>query len=78
MACDCYEKANEALVEHNTRIASYFTFESNRVGRSWPIETVQIEKGRGKRKAMGLVASFCPLCGACLRSDDGDLEVGNE
>ena len=78
MACDCYEKTNEALGEHNTRITSYFTFESNRVRRPWPIETTQIEKGRGKKKAMGLFASFCPLCGACLRSDDADLEEEHE
>lgn len=75
MACDCYEKANKALGDHNTKIASYFTLDDNRVRRTWPIETVQLEKGRGKAKAMGLFASFCPLCGVSLRQQPTGTEV---
>lgn len=67
MACDCYEKANKALGEHNTRIKSFFFISGSRVGMPWPIETTQVEKGRGKPKAMGLLASFCPMCGVSLK-----------
>lgn len=67
MTCDCMEKANEALREHNTRIEMTFTIGGNKLSTRWPISTVQIEKGRGKAKAMGLIASFCPLCGESLQ-----------
>jgi hypothetical protein len=67
--CDCMEKANEALAPHNTRIERIYSLSGNRVGMPWPISTAQIEKGRGKPKAMGLVASFCPLCGEDLKGE---------
>lgn len=60
--CDCMEKANAALAACNTRIEMVFSITS-KVSARWPISTVQIEKGRGKQKAMGLVATHCPLCG---------------
>lgn len=66
-ACNCRAEADKALGKHNSRIKHYFTLRDNRVGMPWPIETEQVEKGRGKRKAMGLFASFCPLCGASLK-----------
>lgn len=69
MSCDCRKNADTALAAHNTRIAHYFTLSANKVGMPWPIETVQVEKGRGKPKAMGLFASFCPLCGISLTKD---------
>lgn len=67
MTCNCRAEANKALAEHNTRIKHYFTLRDSRAGMPWPIETEQLEKGRGKKKAMGLFASFCPLCGESLR-----------
>jgi hypothetical protein len=78
MSCDCMEKANAALAPHNTRIEQIFTLSGNRVGMPWPISTVQIEKGRGKPKAMGLVASFCPLCGASLKADAAPPHAAGE
>lgn len=65
--CDCMDKANDALREHNTRIEMVFTLGSSSLSSRWPISTVQIERGRGKAKAMRLVASFCPLCGESLK-----------
>lgn len=70
-ACDCLSKANEALAPHNTRIEQIYSITGSRIGTRWPISTVQIQKGRGKPKAMGLVASFCPLCGVSMK-DKGD------
>jgi len=70
MSCDCYETVNSKLSVHNTKIASYFTFGSNRIGRPWPIETRQVATGRGKAKAVSLIASYCPMCGVSLRNED--------
>lgn len=67
MACNCYEAVNKKLVEHNTKVAFYFILDYDKGGMPWPIETSQIEKGRGKKKAMGLFASFCPFCGVALK-----------
>jgi len=72
VTCDCYQKINSELAAHNTKIASYFTLDESRVGRPWPIETVQLEKGRGKPKAMGLFASYCPICGKSLRGEQAN------
>ncbi|GEM_PF-1461997 len=68
MSCNCYDEVNGKLGEHNTKIASYFSLDENRVGRPWPIETRQVETGRGKPKALGLFASYCPICGESLRN----------
>jgi len=88
--CNCYSTVNEKLAPHNTRIKSTFVIEANRIGRPWPIETSQIETGRGKPKAISLIASFCPFCGTSLRgeavpaqaarirSDDGVSQIAAE
>lgn len=70
MSCDCYQKANDALREVNTRIEAVYSLDATRIGMSWPISTVQIEKGRGKQKAYGLIASYCPLCGVSLKKPE--------
>ena len=62
MACDCIETMNAKLAEHNTRIMIPITFGADQTVRPM-IETVQIESGRGKQKAVGLFATFCPFCG---------------
>jgi hypothetical protein len=63
LPCDCRERIDAQLAEHNTRIQPFFTLGSNRVGMPFGICTAQVEKGRGKPKAMSLFASFCPFCG---------------
>lgn len=70
--CDCYKKANDALRAVNTRIEMVYSLDGNRVGMSWPISTVQIETGRGKPKAMGLIASYCPFCGTSLKKEQAN------
>lgn len=68
-ACNCRERINAGLAQHNTRIAGYFSLEGHKVGEPWAVETVQIEKGRGKAKAVAIFASFCPFCGVSLRAE---------
>ena len=72
MSCDCMEKANKALAPHNTRIEQVFSVMGSGLRLRWPISTKQVEKGRGKPKAMGLFASYCPLCGGSLTPPAGE------
>ena len=67
--CDCRTRINEKLVEYNTKIKPVFSLGGNSVAMPWPIETTQIETGRGKKKAVGLFASFCPFCGVPLSEE---------
>jgi hypothetical protein len=63
-SCDCLKKTNELLATKNTRVRVFFSF---RTGRFYiPIETELIAKGKRGEKAVALVASFCPFCGAKL------------
>ena len=61
--CDCYDQVNAQIEKANTKIAPYYVLDSGFSGMPWPIETVQIETGRGKPKASALFASYCPFCG---------------
>jgi hypothetical protein len=62
MACDCIKTVDAKLAERNTRIMLPIMFGSDQTPRPM-IVTEQIETGRGKLKAVGLFATFCPFCG---------------
>lgn len=57
--CGCIAEMNERLAEHNTTLVFTFLLRPNKVC----VETTQIETGRGKKKAVRVVANFCPFCG---------------
>lgn len=66
MPCKCIEIIDEQLKERNTRLSLPLLFsvkgepaKDQRV----MIETEQLEKGRGKQKAVGMFPTFCPFCG---------------
>ena len=63
MACNCIETVNAKLAGRNTRIMIPIMFGADQTVRPM-IETEQIETGRGKQKAVGLFATFCPFCGS--------------
>lgn len=63
IGCDCLRRVNDALRPQNTSVKPYYVLSNEFIGSPWPIETVQIEKGRGRAKAMALFASYCPFCG---------------
>jgi hypothetical protein len=65
MTCDCIATVNAELAERNTRIMLPIIFGDDQAQRPM-IETEQIETGRGKAKAVGLFATFCPFCGVAL------------
>lgn len=62
MACECIQSVDAMLAEHNTRIMLPIVLTSGRTPRPM-IVTEQIETGRGKKKAVGMFATFCPFCG---------------
>lgn len=62
MACDCITMINEKLVSRNTRLALTITLTKDL--DAYPtIATEQIDKGRGRPKAVSMIPSFCPFCG---------------
>ncbi len=61
-ACNCIEEVNAKLAERNTRIMLPIMFGADQTPRPM-IVTDQIETGRGKKKACGMFAAFCPFCG---------------
>lgn len=68
MTCNCIETMDAALAEYNTSILIPMT-----VVGSTPkpfVETVQLETGRGKKKAVKVFASFCPFCGVKYTGSD--------
>ena len=70
MACDCIEKLDEQLAERNTRLSTLLVF--SKPGGVFPyIATEQIERGRGKPKAVTMFPTYCPFCGVRYRADDG-------
>ncbi|RWE55180.1 MAG: hypothetical protein EOS24_23790 [Mesorhizobium sp.] len=63
MACECIETVNQKLSPRNTRLALTITFAAPGLNAFPSIGTEQIEKGRGRPKAIGMIPSFCPFCG---------------
>lgn len=62
--CECISKVNAELKPRNTRLALSIVA----TGGAYPtIQTEQIEKGRGKPKALVAVPSYCPFCGKPAR-----------
>lgn len=71
MACNCVEGVDAMLAERNTRIMMPITFG----GPSRPmIVTDQIETGRGKKRACGMFATFCPFCGERYEPTVSEIE----
>lgn len=68
MTCHCIKKIDAKLAERNTRIMLPIMLSADQTARPM-IVTDQIETGRGKKKACGLFATFCPFCGASLSQD---------
>lgn len=62
--CDCIPNINKMLEADNTRLHQpMMVFGGGDAGKMLFVETEQIEKGRGKKKAKALFASHCPFCG---------------
>lgn len=77
MTCNCFVTVDAMLAEHNTRLTFPLMMLGSDQTRRPMIVTEQIESGRGKKKAVGMFASFCPFCGVKLGARAlGEGEVG--
>lgn len=63
VACDCLDRIDRLLAGKNTRLVSTIEWKDGGPSRAI-LRTEQSETGRGKPKAMAVVASFCPFCGS--------------
>lgn len=66
MTCDCISTVNAMLAERNTKLMLPITFSSLNdptEPQRLMVVTDQIETGRGKKKAAGMFATYCPFCG---------------
>lgn len=62
MSCECISIVDAKLAERNTRITLPLMLGADQTPRPM-IVTEQVETGRGKKKAVGMFATFCPFCG---------------
>lgn len=69
MACECIEKVDKLLAPRNTRLGLTIVF-SNPMSELPTLVVEQIEKGRGKPKAVTMFPSFCPFCGTKYKADE--------
>ena len=62
--CDCVEKINKQLKDHNTRISTSMTIsrDLSTTGVGLQVTTHKIDT-KIRKPAMSLLASFCPFCG---------------
>lgn len=68
MTCDCIATIDAKLAERNTRIMLPIMLGADQTPRPM-IVTDQIQSGRGKPKACGLFATFCPFCGTSYQQE---------
>lgn len=62
MVCKCIERIDELLKPRNTRLSITIAFTEGMP--AYPtIVTQQVERGRGKPKAVMMCPTFCPFCG---------------
>jgi hypothetical protein len=60
--CDCLSTVNAMLAERNTRLMIPIMFGADQTPRVM-IETEQVERGRGKPRAVAMFATFCSFYG---------------
>ncbi len=70
MACECVEVVNEKLASRNTRLVQAMMFVEVKHD-CLMLETEQIEKGRGKPKAVSMFLTYCPFCGLKYEKTNG-------
>lgn len=68
MTCECIETVDAKLAERNTRVMLPIMLGADQTRRPM-IVTDQVQTGRGKQKAVGLFATYCPFCGVPYFSD---------
>lgn len=70
MACECLTQMDERLAKHNSRIQTQFSFSGDNLSDvlcTPYIGTEKIDRAR-RKKAVGVIPTFCPFCGVKYRS----------
>ena len=67
--CDCVEKIQEVLKEHNTTFDTAFTLGDGEVFLQLAVCKIDPKK-RGKAKSVLLPNSFCPFCGTKTKDEE--------
>lgn len=62
----CFDTVDAMLAERNTRLMFPIMLGGDQTPLPM-IVTEQVERGRGKKKAVGMFATFCPFCGERLK-----------
>lgn len=70
MTHECFDRVDAMLAERNTRLTFPIMLGDDQAPRPM-ILTEQIETGRGKKKFVGMFATFCPFCGVNLKGEEG-------
>jgi hypothetical protein len=68
MTCTCIQTVNEKLATRNTRLTQAWKM-GDSPDEGLMLETDQIEKGRGKPKAVAVFLTYCPFCGVKYGED---------
>lgn len=70
-ACNCITTANGILAERNTRLTLPITMRAIsdlEEPQRLLVVTEQVEKGRWKKRACSMFATYCPFCGTIYGS----------
>ena len=69
MACKCLSEMDAELRKHNTRIQTQFSFAGGNLADVICTPYIGTEKidTKQRKKALGIVATFCPFCGLKYR-----------
>jgi hypothetical protein len=68
MTCDCIDTVNALLAERNTRLELPLMLGEDQTPRLM-VRTEQVEKGRGKKRAVAMFATYCPFCGKLVKEE---------
>ena len=69
MACECVDRVNKMLAARNTRLTQAIVFGEHK-DDCLMLQTEQIERGRGKAKAVSMFLTYCPFCGIKYDADN--------
>lgn len=67
--CDCINRIETRLKNRNTRLSRVFSIVDGEMIENIYVAVEQVEKGRGKAKAIIVIPLYCPFCGGNMRDE---------